>query len=117
MSGGRNQRSAEAQAWRHLYKGPAWQALRKRVLLRDLYTCQVCGCMLTGKHPAPNSPVVDHIKEHKGDPVLFFDEANCQSLDKACHDGAKQSSEKRGYEIGVTADGRPIDRHHPWNRA
>lgn len=30
--------------------------------------------------------VVDHIKPHRGDPVLFWDEENWQSLCKPCHD-------------------------------
>ena len=36
----------------------------------------------------PNAPasVVDHIKPHKGDYDLFWDEANHQALCKRCHD-------------------------------
>ena len=30
--------------------------------------------------------VVDHIRPHRGDPILFWDESNWQSLCKACHD-------------------------------
>ena len=30
--------------------------------------------------------VVDHIRPHRGDPVLFWDEKNWQSLCKSCHD-------------------------------
>lgn len=35
---------------------------------------------------------VDHIKPHRGNPSLFFDEKNLQSLSKSCH-SAKTSSE------------------------
>jgi 5-methylcytosine-specific restriction protein A len=38
--------------------------------------------------------VVDHIVPHRGDPVLFWDEANWQGLCKLCHD-AKTAREGR----------------------
>ena len=40
--------------------------------------------------------VVDHIQPHKGDPVLFWDQANWQSLCKGCHDSRKQMIEAPG---------------------
>jgi len=79
--------------WRSWYKTARWQALRQQVLVRDLFTCKKTGVMLIGKHPAPNSPVVDHIKRHDGDPALFWDEGNLQSVSKAWHDSIKQAIE------------------------
>jgi len=73
-----------------------WQRLRLKVLKRDEYTCQQTGMLLSGKHPAANSPVVDHIEPHRGDPDLFWDEENLQSVTKEWHDRVKQSMEKRG---------------------
>lgn len=73
-----------------------WQRLRLKVLKRDSYTCQATGVLLIGKYPAPNSPVVDHKRLHRGDPDLFWDESNLQALSKEYHDGVKQSIEKRG---------------------
>jgi len=73
-----------------------WQRLRLKVLTRDAYTCQQTGTLLSGRHPAANSPVVDHIEPHRGDPDLFWDEDNLQSVTKAWHDSTKQSMEKRG---------------------
>ena len=35
---------------------------------------------------AVTATVVDHIRPHRGDPVLFWDEKNWQSLCKPCHD-------------------------------
>lgn len=60
--------------------------------------------------------VVDHIEPHRGDPQLFWDETNWQSLCKDCHDGAKQSEEKRGYSKAVGEDGWPLDKRHPVNK-
>ena len=47
--------------------------------------------------------VVDHITPHRGDPLLFWDRTNWQSLCKPCHDGRKQAQEKAADR----ADPRP----------
>lgn len=71
-----------------------------RVLFRDAPThwpvCQQTGEVLTGKYPAPNSPVVDHKTPHRGDRALFWDRDNLQSVSKRWHDSTKQSLERRG---------------------
>ncbi|WP_028034116.1 HNH endonuclease [Chelativorans sp. J32] len=84
----------DSQPWRAWYKTARWQKLRAFVLKRDFYTCQRTGVLLTGRHPAPNSPVVDHIKPHRGDPELFWDEANLMTVSKAYHDTVKQAEEQ-----------------------
>ena len=73
-----------------------WQRLRLKVLERDGYVCQQTGVALIGKHPAPDSPVVDHKVPHRGDAALFWDEANLQAVSKLWHDRVKQGLEKRG---------------------
>lgn len=64
------------------------------MLVRDLYTCQRTGVLLTGKAPAPHSPVVHHIIPHKGDEALFWDIRNLQAVSKAWHDSDGQAQEK-----------------------
>jgi 5-methylcytosine-specific restriction protein A len=59
--------------------------------------------------------VVDHKIPHKGDPQLFWDETNWQSLCAPCHDRYKQSQERTGVMRGAAADGSPIDPAHPWH--
>ncbi|WP_423837057.1 HNH endonuclease [Sutterella wadsworthensis] len=39
---------------------------------------------------------VDHIKPHRGDPILLFDEKNLQALCHACH-SRKTASEDGGF--------------------
>ncbi|MBB5704300.1 5-methylcytosine-specific restriction endonuclease McrA [Ochrobactrum daejeonense] len=80
--------------WRAWYKTSKWQRLREQVLVRDGYKCQRTGVLLIGKHPAPNSPVVDHIKPHRGDAALFWDMDNLQSVSKEYHDSIKQAQER-----------------------
>lgn len=45
--------------------------------------------------PRP-ATVVDHIMAHKGNMRLFWNRANWQPLCAPCHNGAKQSEERRG---------------------
>jgi 5-methylcytosine-specific restriction endonuclease McrA len=40
--------------------------------------------------------VVDHIRPHRGDPDLFWDQRNWQRLHRTCHSSRKQAVEKRG---------------------
>lgn len=52
--------------------------------------------------------VVDHIKPHKGDQVLFWDVNNWQSLCYSCHAGVKQREERgHGYIAKIGLDGWP----------
>lgn len=90
----RTQQRDASITWRAWYKTARWQKLRREVLKRDLYTCQKTGVLLTGKHPAPNSPVVDHRHPHRGDPELFWDEENLEAVSKAYHDSVKQAEEQ-----------------------
>lgn len=89
------QRDAE-QPWRKWYYTRRWKELRKEVWLRDEFRCQQTGILLVGKYPAGNSPVADHIKPHRGDPELFWDMANVQTVSKEYHDREKQRGERDG---------------------
>ncbi|MEQ8292498.1 MAG: HNH endonuclease [Roseovarius sp.] len=92
----RDQERAASQPWRKWYSTAKWAALKKRVHQRDDWVCQQTGVLLIGKHPAPNSPVADHIEPHRGDPELFWDESNVQTVSKSWHDSEKQRQERRG---------------------
>lgn len=89
----RDRDRAALQPWRGWYNLARWKRLRRAALERDDYTCRATGVLLIGKAPAANSPVVDHIREHKGDPDLFWDLDNLQTVSKAWHDGEKQRLE------------------------
>jgi 5-methylcytosine-specific restriction endonuclease McrA len=53
--------------------------------------------------------VVDHIKRHCGDQVLFWDKSNWQPLCKPHHDSTKQMQD-HGRIVRVTgADGWPVE--------
>lgn len=82
--------------------------------MRDLFTCKICGDI----HHNTSLLVADHIKPHKGNIDLFFDEANVRCICKRCHDGAKQSEDRTGIAVerGIDATGRPTHANHPWNR-
>lgn len=91
----RSRQRDQAAPWRAWYKTARWQKLRRRVFARDGYRCQQTGALLGHKHPHPLSPVADHIKPHRGDPVLFWDETNIQTVSKEWHDSVKQAEERK----------------------
>ncbi|WP_310619674.1 HNH endonuclease [Flexibacterium corallicola] len=109
-------RSAAAKEYRRWYNTKRWHRLRQKALVRDGYRCQKTGEILSGKKPEPNSPIADHIIPHKGDPKLFWDLDNIQTVSKAYHDKQKQLQEKRGYSTDCDDEGWPVDPAHPANR-
>lgn len=78
--------------WRKWYKTKQWYELRKRIFLRDRFTCQEPDCR---KLEFDSSLLVaHHVKAHKGSPKLFWDESNIRTACKPCHDGIIQSRER-----------------------
>jgi 5-methylcytosine-specific restriction enzyme A len=98
-------RARSTKETRQWYNSPRWRELRLTVFKRDGFTCQRTGELLTGKSPAPNSPVADHIIPHQGDPVLFWDPANIETVSKAYHDSVKQRAEATARAGGRTRQG------------
>jgi 5-methylcytosine-specific restriction endonuclease McrA len=87
-------RQRDNAPWRAWYGTKAWSDLKLRVHVRDNYTCQRTGVICGGKYPAPDSPVANHIKPHRGNPSLFWDENNIETVTKAEHDSAIQREEQ-----------------------
>lgn len=83
-----------SQPWKAWYKTARWRRLREQVLIRDAYTCQRTGQVCGGKHPAPDSPVVNHKRPHRGDERLFWDIENLEVVAKSVHDSAIQAEEQ-----------------------
>jgi 5-methylcytosine-specific restriction endonuclease McrA len=79
--------------WRAWYNTARWKQKRMAIFTRDLFTCQMRECRrLEGD---TSQLVCDHIKPHRGDDALFWDDANLQTLCKPCHDRLKQIEERR----------------------
>ena len=70
-----------------LYNSPQWQSLRKAQLTKDPWCAD---CLERGEYVFATE--VDHIVPHDGDPQLFFDPKNLQSLCKPDH-SSKTASE------------------------
>lgn len=66
--------------------GTLWRRESKAFLRDHPYCADGCGGLAT---------VVDHIRPHRGDPVLFWDKDNWQALTKRHHD-AKTAREDGG---------------------
>lgn len=92
-------KSDSKQSWRRGVEsstkrgyGYKWQQRRKQFLQRPENVCCVY-CARLGLTVV--ATVVDHIKPHRGDQELFWDENNWQSLCSSCHSGIKQREESR----------------------
>lgn len=69
-----------------------WRETRQRILVRDLYACQMCGVLVAGKGEAQ----IDHKRPHNEDPALFWcSDDGLQTLCLPCHTSRKQGEERR----------------------
>jgi 5-methylcytosine-specific restriction protein A len=76
----------EENPYRALYDTSAYRKhLRPFILQRDPL-CKGQYTDLCKQHGGDGTTILDHIRDHKGDPALFFDPANCRGLCKPCHD-------------------------------
>lgn len=87
------------QAWRKWYNTTRWRKLRWSVLVRDRFTCRMCG----RTEGNTSKLVCDHTKPHRGNETLFWDESNLAAVCKPCHDGAKQRMERQADRSGSSA--------------
>jgi len=67
-------------AVKRLYNSPQWQSLRAAQLAKEPWCAD---CLKQDHHVFATE--VDHITAHNGDPQLFFDGINLQSLCKSHH--------------------------------
>jgi len=86
--------------------GHAWHVARNDYLRRHPLCAQ---CLKRGKHVG--AVAVDHIKAHKGNKALFWNEANWQSLCTSCHNSKSGAGE---VMLGCDIKGNPLDPTHPW---
>lgn len=77
-------------SWRKWYNTTRWRKLRWAILVRDTFTCQLCG-KLEGK---TSQLVADHRRPHRGDEAKFWDASNIWTVCKPCHDSVKQKEER-----------------------
>jgi 5-methylcytosine-specific restriction enzyme A len=93
----RDRHRSAASPWRKWYKTSRWRSLRMEILLRDHFTCKMCG-RVEGR---TSRLVCDHIKPHRGNESLFWDQSNLQTLcADPCHNSKKQQ-EEQGITKGV----------------
>jgi 5-methylcytosine-specific restriction enzyme A len=104
----RAQRSRDAALYRALYKTKQWRALREQQLTKAPWCTR---CLARGVRQKADT--VHHTKAHKGNPLLFWDPTNLESVCRACHDGRIQSEERLGYARDIGIDGWPIDPRDP----
>jgi 5-methylcytosine-specific restriction endonuclease McrA len=84
----RNDARVGSEPWRRWYRTKRWGSLRQQVLVRDLWTCQVCRRIITEKGAAH----CDHVKPHRGNAQAFW-AGPFQCLCVECH--TKKSIDER----------------------
>lgn len=94
------------------YKTKRWLALRAAQLRRKPL-CERC----EKRKKITPATVANHRVPHHGDPALFWDAANLESLCAPCHNSDAKATDARGYSNDLDpATGMPIDPMHPFNR-
>lgn len=81
----RDTRYSQDAELRSKYKVKRWADLRGMVLVRDLFTCQMCGIILTNGRTDDRSGLIDHIIPAKLCPDLFYEPSNLQACCRNCH--------------------------------
>lgn len=95
--------------WSYLYAKPAWRKARAHYL-KNNPLCVMCERL--GRTRA--ATVVDHVRPHKGNMVLFWDfRNNVQPLCKQHHDSTKQSHEANP-NMGCDEAGNPRSPNKAW---
>jgi 5-methylcytosine-specific restriction protein A len=94
-----DQRLANGGSWRDGKQSSAargydyqWQ-LARAAHLEANPLCVMC----KARGVVTAATVVDHIRPHRGDMLIFWDRSNWQSLCKPCHDSEKQRIERATY--------------------
>jgi len=108
-TGRRDDRSAEAEGYRRLYRTKRWLLIRK-AQLAAYPLCQTC---LSQGHVTP-ATVCNHADKDSKATVEGFFGGPFTSECKPCHDSVIQKQEKRGHLIGCDESGTPLDPNSPW---
>lgn len=104
----------------HPFSTSKGRAFRNRILIRDLFTCQMCNVIVRDGRKSARAAVVDHLRPVELRPDLAMDPDNCRTVCKRCHDTtcahieakhagneeAIESAKKAYRAIGL--DGYPI---------
>jgi 5-methylcytosine-specific restriction protein A len=77
--------------WLSMYHDPLWLRLRANQLAKE----PLCFDCLK-EHRLTPATVADHIQRHCGNPVLFYDPDNLQSMCASCH-SKKTDREDAGF--------------------
>jgi len=85
------------------YKSKEWYRMRNVILVRDNYSCRMCGAYVRPK----GQNCVDHIISRRRRPDLSLDPNNLQTLCHSCHNKQKQIMEANEHKVPVDESGFP----------
>ena len=83
---GKPKKDYRPSSYKRGYGGKQWHLFRRKVFLRDNYTCQECNNIVIDKHKDHGKrPHCDHITPHNGNKLLMWSVLNAQTLCGKCH--------------------------------
>lgn len=82
-----------------IHQTAEWRRVRPLVLERDLWTCQMCGCILRKGKKQKAAAVVDHKRPYDLRPDLVYDLGNLWSVCRNCHDSECRRIEDQARSI------------------
>ncbi len=88
------------EAYRKWYKTARWQKLRWSVLVRDLFTCQICGRLRGGT----SKLFCDHVERHNGKGAAFWAGPLQTLCADPCHNTHKQRLENGSASHAIGLD-------------
>lgn len=94
-----------AERWPHLYNTRRYRKARKQYLVEHPL-CRMCA----EEGHDTMAQELDHVEQHHGDPVKFWDVSNWQGLCRLHHRSIKASMERGGKRQGCDIDGTPFHR-------
>ncbi len=89
--------------------GRRWRKAR-----REFLTHHPLCCYCEQESRVTPATEVDHIKPHRGDPALFWNEDNWQPLCRSHHSSTKQAEEKGQTRTGCDINGNPLGKLRHW---
>lgn len=73
------------QFGKHPFSTRRGRKVRDSILLRDLFTCQMCGCIVRAGRSDGRAAVVDHVRPWSMRPDLWFAASNLRTVCRDCH--------------------------------
>lgn len=101
----------------HIFKTRQGRKVRRMILDRDGWQCQMCGVLLTGQMHQPNGAVVDHLEPVALSPHRERDPGNMRAVCRSCHATCNSIEQRHGDNLAAIVAakrGKPVIGEDGW---